>query len=555
MADVFLSYNRQDQGKAKMIAEALESSGFEVWWDTVLRAGQTYDEVTESQLRDAWAVVVLWSNRSVRSKWVRAEATLGDRKSALIPVMIEQCERPIMFELIQTADLSHWDGDLTDQNWLDFVADVQEHVARKRGDAAAKPQPTPAPEPQAAASAPSVAAGSESLEAAFWMSVQDGDDPSDFEAYLERYPQGHFAQLAHKRLKALRTPPASAPSSAPAAASVAAVAPPPAAPRAPPAAVAPRRTRQGRSAQANLLVFGAVAAALALAGFLFTQNGDTPPPVPAPPPVAAATPAPSPPMETIAAPVTPEVVPPPPETPAAAATEEERTYRDCGTCPQMTRVPGGSFTMGAPAAEPGGQPWERPQRTVQVPAFAIGTAEVTFAEWDACAAAGGCNRYTPGDRGWGRGAQPVLSVSWDDAQAYVRWLSQTTGKAYRLPTEAEWEFAARGGTTTAYWWGDRFEAGRVLQGQTRDASSRDANPFGLLAVTGNVGEWVEDCYVNTFNGAPTDGRAVLQGNCAQRVVRGGSWRDSPGEMRIASRSRVGRSTRDSEVGFRVATSG
>ena len=148
MADVFLSYNREDQPKAKIIAEALEADGFEVWWDTVLRAGQTYDEVTERQLRDAWAVVVLWSSRSVQSKWVRAEATLGDRKSALIPVMIEPCDRPIMFELIQTADLTQWDGDLKDANWLAFLADVREHVERKR---AAKPQPAPAAAPQPSA--------------------------------------------------------------------------------------------------------------------------------------------------------------------------------------------------------------------------------------------------------------------------------------------------------------------------------------------------------------------------------------------------------------------
>lgn len=131
MADIFLSYNREDQATAKTIATALQGEGFEVWWDTVLRAGQTYDEVTERQLHDASAVVVLWSSRSVRSKWVRAEATLGDRKSALIPVMIEQCDRPIMFELIQTADLTKWTGDLEDRQWKAFVEDVREHVQRK----------------------------------------------------------------------------------------------------------------------------------------------------------------------------------------------------------------------------------------------------------------------------------------------------------------------------------------------------------------------------------------------------------------------------------------
>ena len=113
MPDIFLSCNREEQAKAKLVANALTGEGFDVWWDTVLRAGQTHDEVTEGQLHAARAVVVLWSSRSVRSKWVRAEVTLGDRKSALIQVMIQPCDRPIMFELIQTADLVGWEGDTT----------------------------------------------------------------------------------------------------------------------------------------------------------------------------------------------------------------------------------------------------------------------------------------------------------------------------------------------------------------------------------------------------------------------------------------------------------
>jgi len=194
--DIFLSYNREDQGKAKLIARALSEAGFDVWWDTVLRAGQTYDEVTERQLHAAKAVVVLWSSRSVRSKWVRAEATLGDRKSALIPVMIEPCDRPIMFELIQTADLIGWEGDTTTPAWQAFLADVRDHVERKV--AAVKPA---APAPEQAARPDTASA--DTVEAAFWMSIQDGDDAEEFESYLERYPKGHFAGLAKKRLAAL----------------------------------------------------------------------------------------------------------------------------------------------------------------------------------------------------------------------------------------------------------------------------------------------------------------------------------------------------------------
>ncbi len=131
MADIFLSYNREDQARAKLFAEAFEAQGFKVWWDVGLKAGEAYDQVTEKALREARAVVVLWSRKSVESRWVRAEATLADRNRTLVPCMIEPCERPIMFELTQTADLTHWQGETTDRVWLSFVADVARFVGRQ----------------------------------------------------------------------------------------------------------------------------------------------------------------------------------------------------------------------------------------------------------------------------------------------------------------------------------------------------------------------------------------------------------------------------------------
>jgi TIR domain len=123
--DIFLSYNREDQARAKLFAEAFEAQGFNVWWDVGLRTGEAYDQVTEKALREAKAVVVLWSKRSVESRWVRAEATLADRNKTLVPCMIEPCERPIMFELTQTAELSHWTGNAADRAWLAFLSDVK----------------------------------------------------------------------------------------------------------------------------------------------------------------------------------------------------------------------------------------------------------------------------------------------------------------------------------------------------------------------------------------------------------------------------------------------
>ena len=126
--DIFLSYNREDQARAKLFAEAFEREGFNVWWDVGLRTGEAYDEVTENALRTAKSVVVLWSTRSVQSRWVRAEATIADRNKTLVPCMIEPCERPIMFELTQTADLSHWRGDAQDAAWQTFLSDVRKFV-------------------------------------------------------------------------------------------------------------------------------------------------------------------------------------------------------------------------------------------------------------------------------------------------------------------------------------------------------------------------------------------------------------------------------------------
>jgi TolB-like protein len=164
VTDIFLSYNREDQARAKLFAEAFEGQGFKVWWDVGLRTGEAYDEVTETALRTAKAVVVLWSKKSVQSRWVRAEATLADRNKTLVPCMIEPCERPIMFELTQTAELGHWDGSPKDKAWVAFLSDVQRFVAREAAPAPAAPAtPVAAPtveetlKPGQSGSAPSLA--------------------------------------------------------------------------------------------------------------------------------------------------------------------------------------------------------------------------------------------------------------------------------------------------------------------------------------------------------------------------------------------------------------
>jgi formylglycine-generating enzyme required for sulfatase activity len=237
-------------------------------------------------------------------------------------------------------------------------------------------------------------------------------------------------------------------------------------------------------------------------------------------------------------------------------------FKECATgCPTMIVVPAGKFTMGSPETEKDRSLSEGPQHEVTIAKpFAVGQTEVTFAEWDACVAAGACAKAS--DNTWGRGKQPVTNVSWDDAKEYVAWLSRITGEEYRLLTEAEWEYAARAGTTTAYSWGDEIGKGNAnCNGcgsqwdlkQPAPVGSFKPNAFGLYDMHGNVYERVEDPLHLSYEGAPTDGTAWLQGGDARwRVVRGGSWLNNPRDLRAAMRSGLATGGRDFNAGFRLA---
>jgi len=231
------------------------------------------------------------------------------------------------------------------------------------------------------------------------------------------------------------------------------------------------------------------------------------------------------------------------------------TMRDCDQCPEMIVIGGGLFSMGSPASEAGRGRDEGPQREVAISPFAIGKYEITFAQWDACLAGGGCNGYSPPDRGWGRGDRPVTDISWDDAQAYLDWLNrQVGGLRYRLATEAEWEYAARAGQTEAYAYGPRVTATQATYRarQTTPVGAHDANAFGLFDMHGNVGEWVEDCYAANYELAPIDGGAVQSDDCNRRVYRGGGYADQAQVLRAAARRAAAPAYRQRGVGFRVA---
>jgi formylglycine-generating enzyme required for sulfatase activity len=221
----------------------------------------------------------------------------------------------------------------------------------------------------------------------------------------------------------------------------------------------------------------------------------------------------------------------------------------------MVVVPEGEFEMGSAASA-----FEKPAHRVAIAKpFAIGRREVSFAEWDLCVAAGAC-KYQPDDHGWGRGDRPVIGVSWDDAKLFIGWLTQKTGKPYRLPTEAEWEYAARGGTASAFWWGKDVGSGRANCAgcaatparKTQPIGSFRPNAFGLFDTAGNAAEWVEDCWNESYRGAPADGSAWKTGDCRLRVLRGGSFDSKADFVRSAARFRYDEDVRYYGNGFRVA---
>ncbi len=242
----------------------------------------------------------------------------------------------------------------------------------------------------------------------------------------------------------------------------------------------------------------------------------------------------------------------------APAQRPGEKFRDGAACPQMVTIPAGSFLMGSPESEEGRDDDEGPMHEVTIAeAFAVGAYEVTFAEWDACAAEGGCGGYRPDDNGWGRGRRPAINVSWEDAQGYVRWLSEKTGQEYRLLSEAEWEYAARAGNGARYSFGDDISPSQANyrdsgNGKTAAVGSYRANGFGLYDMHGNVYEWVQDCWNGSYDGAPSDGRAWQNRNCSLRVLRGGSWYDHSRALRAANRNRNDAGNRNNNNGFRVA---
>jgi formylglycine-generating enzyme required for sulfatase activity len=234
----------------------------------------------------------------------------------------------------------------------------------------------------------------------------------------------------------------------------------------------------------------------------------------------------------------------------AAHTNEEESHRggffsDCSGCPDMATLDGGAFLMGAPRGEEGRQPAEGPQRRINIGyRFAIATRETTFDQWALCVDDGGCRDYAPPDEGWGRADRPVINVSYEDASAYARWLSAKTGSYYRLPSEAEWEFAARAG-------GEKAMSSGAAPGEMGPSPASRDNAFGLFGMLGNVREWTLDCWAPSHHGGPATGAARIDGDCSRRVVKGGAGNAPGSASRPAARRPADVERRAPDTGFRV----
>jgi formylglycine-generating enzyme required for sulfatase activity len=246
---------------------------------------------------------------------------------------------------------------------------------------------------------------------------------------------------------------------------------------------------------------------------------------------------------------------------AERALKPQMSFRECAQdCPEMIVVPAGAFTMGSPTTEANRYSNEGPQHEVKISKpFAVSKIDVTFADWDICVSFGACQEVRDG--GMGYGTKPVINVSWHNVQSYVAWLSKVTGRTYRLLTEAEWEYTARAGTMTMYYWGDDIGernancngCGSRWDGElTSPVGSFPPNQFGLYDMAGNVWQWTQDCYHPSYSSAPNEGSAWISGDCSRRIVRGGSWDTNPQLLRSAARDTRPSASQISNLGFRVA---
>jgi formylglycine-generating enzyme required for sulfatase activity len=533
MADIFVSYKRADRERVARIVALLENEGWNVWWDNRVFGDRRWNALIERELEAARCVVVVWSQSSIgrdQDYWVHLNAHRGRERGILVPVTVEGVAPPSAFQPVQTRDLTHWNG-ASREGAEDFLKAVKETLGHTPGAAMVLPQPPPVP------SGPDADGLKPSLEPGESPETQTAADFAKMRRSAQRLAGTLYAEMVEERIADLEEE-ERAKTAAQAAARDKAMA------EAAAKAEAGRKQAEAERNQAEA-ARAEIRERIARAsgrGELFALWREDP--------QAAAVRL----QELGFVPVLSLKD----GKPAGYWLKPGESFRDLDIAPEMVVAPAGEFWMGSKDGEC--DAYERPRHKVTIAGpFAVGKYPVTFAEWDAALAAGAVE-HKPSHEGWGGGRRPVINVNWEEAHAYVRWLSSVARLRYRLLSEAEWEYCCRAGTETPYSSGNtitkkgaQFSEGIYGgAGKTIEVGSFPANAFGLHDMHGNVWEWCQDCWNDHYYDAPGDGTAWTSGNCSRRVLRGGSWNSEPGYLRSACRNNRYPDLRFSYVGFRVA---
>ncbi len=507
MADVFISYRNTPDRRTivRRLATILRAHEVTVWWDYGLEAGESYRAQIMTELANARIVAPLWCAESVVSRWVRMEAELG--KDKLVPARLQEVAPPDAFEAIQAADLIGWDGAVGSPRVQAYVRRICERLGRAWSaptdmieELANLPSVPPLPEIGPAGAAPSVPPANPAHDYAFWERQWDkhgaGIDLVALGAIAVEAPR-YFADQARARIAVIEAGQRREAEEAR---------------RAEERKAEERRQEEHRKAEERRRAQEAVVARYRAEGRIK--------------------------MDT-------QTVHMAPEGWFGPGAGKAEWFKDLDVGPEMVVVPAGSFRMGSDDYSD-----EIPIHRVEIKApFAVGRFSVTFAEWEASGL-----EHTP-DEAWGRGRRPVINVSWQDAQAYASWLSQRTGKTYRLLSEAEWEYCSRAGTTTKYAFGDSITAkqAQFAARKTVEVGAFPPNDWGIYDMHGNVWEWCEDNWHANYAGEPpNDGSVWKGGDRTLRVLRGGSWTQKPWFLRSANRISKRPTARHRDIGFRVA---
>ncbi len=556
MNDIFISYQSKDRRMAREVVAALKRKGWSVWWDQSLLPGVRFGKVIRKRIEQAGCVVVLWSQAAIDSDWVNSEAGMALEADKLITALLEDLTPDPPFNVLQNALLVDSDGILQESGIQLLIEAIDAKISKNISSETPPCQvsndivsPGPSPQPYSHFMSRSIMIGiifivaigtlplwlppANTMVAALINKTREilsvapqEPDRSEIDRLLaEAYqnlssdrliePSEDNAYSQYRRVLNL------VPSNEDAQDGIRGV-------KERLVEMADQEFNRGNFEKAlNNLERGLQ--------------------------------------------IAPEL-----EGIESARQRLKRLLRTAGTAfrdelmksnlqgPEMLIIPAGEFMMGSPDDEMDHEADEGPRHRKRITqSFAIGRHEVTFEEYEQFTRAK--KKRIPENEGWGKENRPVINVTWEDAVAYTEWLSEQTGKRYRLPTEAEWEFAARAGTQTPYWWGNKTEFKRAnCDGCNKEPAEKTeqvgsygqsgANAWKLRDTAGNVWEWVQDCWHVDYQNASQDGSAWEQpaeGDCRLRVLRGGSWQTQPSALRSANRHKLLSKAPRIDVGFRV----